>query len=207
MLDQPITRRGRKPGQSMRLTCIECGKMEMGMYAGQFSRCSACKSRGMKEETKRMYFDTSGAGFAHGEVKRAVDSGAMPPPTDFSCADCGVAATQYDHRDYSKPFDVEPVCGGCNKRRGPALPWPGHIAARMRRGVIPYRYKAYTEKLLEQMGVDTSVLNGMPRTLEMNHWQILLPVIQAAAPEFEPMRRHNDLSASAPVPLHHKAMS
>ena len=38
------------------------------------------------------------------------------------CVDCGRPARCYDHRDYSKPLDVEPVCIICNIRRGPALP-------------------------------------------------------------------------------------
>lgn len=40
------------------------------------------------------------------------------------CTDCGKPATCYDHRDYLKPDEVEPVCRACNKIRGPAL--PGH---------------------------------------------------------------------------------
>lgn len=27
----------------------------------------------------------------------------------------------YDHRDYTKPLSVEPVCRSCNKLRGPAI--------------------------------------------------------------------------------------
>lgn len=37
------------------------------------------------------------------------------------CVDCGRPAKVYDHRDYSRPLDVEPVCKGCNKKRGPGL--------------------------------------------------------------------------------------
>jgi hypothetical protein len=37
------------------------------------------------------------------------------------CVDCERPATIYEHRDYSKPLDVEPVCHLCNVRRGPAL--------------------------------------------------------------------------------------
>lgn len=43
---------------------------------------------------------------------------------NIPCVDCGAAATCYDHRDYRKPDEVEPVCRACNKTRGPAL--PGH---------------------------------------------------------------------------------
>lgn len=33
----------------------------------------------------------------------------------------GAQALFYDHRDYSKPLQVEPVCGRHNKLRGPGL--------------------------------------------------------------------------------------
>lgn len=36
------------------------------------------------------------------------------------CRDCRKRAVHYDHRDYGKPLDVDPVCQGCNVRRGPA---------------------------------------------------------------------------------------
>lgn len=37
------------------------------------------------------------------------------------CVDCGDIALHHDHRDYSKPLEVEPVCGSCNAKRGPAV--------------------------------------------------------------------------------------
>lgn len=57
-------------------------------------------------------------------TKREIREGRMPPPTACKCADCGEPAYCYDHRDYRKPIDVEPVCRACNVRRGPALPAP-----------------------------------------------------------------------------------
>lgn len=39
------------------------------------------------------------------------------------CVDCGDPATGYDHRDYRKPLEVDPVCNPCNRRRGVALPY------------------------------------------------------------------------------------
>ena len=41
------------------------------------------------------------------------------------CVDCGKRAEHYDHRDYTKPLEVEPVCRSCNKLRGPAHPYIG----------------------------------------------------------------------------------
>jgi hypothetical protein len=57
---------------------------------------------------------------AHTLVGVAVRLGFLPRPNDLRCTDCGNNAQEYDHRDYSKPLDVEPVCCSCNRKRGPA---------------------------------------------------------------------------------------
>jgi hypothetical protein len=45
----------------------------------------------------------------------------LPPARTFQCVDCGKPATAYDHRDYFRPLDVEPVCTRCNFHRGSAV--------------------------------------------------------------------------------------
>lgn len=60
---------------------------------------------------------------AYQAVAAAVERGDFPHITDLACVDCGMVAQAYDHRDYTRPLDVEPVCGGCNKRRGPGYPY------------------------------------------------------------------------------------
>jgi DNA-directed RNA polymerase subunit RPC12/RpoP len=62
-----------------------------------------------------------GFGRAHGAVLRAVKRGDLPNlrTTEVACVDCGKRAIRYDHRDYLKRLDVEPVCQACNRRRGP----------------------------------------------------------------------------------------
>lgn len=57
---------------------------------------------------------------AHYMVYEAQRRGVLPPLKGLKCSDCDREAAHYDHRDYSRPLDVEPVCGSCNKRRGPA---------------------------------------------------------------------------------------
>lgn len=54
-------------------------------------------------------------------VAKAVAKGLLPRASQFACLDCGKPASQYDHRDYTKPLDVQPVCRSCNVIRGPAL--------------------------------------------------------------------------------------
>ena len=53
-------------------------------------------------------------------VRRAIRLGELKPVKECICVDCGAPARHYDHRDYNKPTDVEPVCARCNSRRGPA---------------------------------------------------------------------------------------
>ena len=52
----------------------------------------------------------------------------MKKASCYKCVDCGANATDYDHRDYNKPLDVEPVCRSCNIRRGNAVfkRWNGY---------------------------------------------------------------------------------
>ena len=54
-------------------------------------------------------------------VLAAVKKGILPPVKTLTCVDCGKPARVYEHRDYNKPLEVEPVCNGCNIKRGPAI--------------------------------------------------------------------------------------
>lgn len=62
---------------------------------------------------------------AHSLIQAAVKRGLIPNLKSglVACVDCGAVAHEWDHRDYGRPFDVEPVCRRCNKRRGTAT-WP-----------------------------------------------------------------------------------
>ncbi|MCP1121595.1 hypothetical protein, partial [Robbsia andropogonis] len=59
----------------------------------------------------------------HRFVSQAVSYGFLPRAKDCVCVDCGLPARHYDHRDYNKPLDVEPVCVSCNLQRGAAKPF------------------------------------------------------------------------------------
>jgi hypothetical protein len=67
----------------------------------------------------------SGAIRAYSQLHSAIRQGKIPKldPAIHKCADCGKPANEYDHRDYNKPLQVEPVCYVCNKARGPAIPF------------------------------------------------------------------------------------
>jgi len=59
---------------------------------------------------------------AHNLVAKAIRKGRLEALIDgkTDCVDCGSVASEYDHRDYLKPLEVDPVCHRCNIRRGPA---------------------------------------------------------------------------------------
>ena len=54
-------------------------------------------------------------------VKR---NGTLREPTSYDCIDCGEPAKCFDHRDYTKPLQVDPVCYSCNTNRGHGYPLP-----------------------------------------------------------------------------------
>lgn len=69
-------------------------------------------------------------------VRAAVLRGQLMPASAYWCTDCERPACDYDHRDYTRPFDVDPVCRRCNVRRGHALVWPAGV-----RSVFPAGYR------------------------------------------------------------------
>lgn len=81
------------------------------------SICVGCAHRCSRDETKRR---------AHSAVSLAVARGQLPRAKELVCLDCGGPANDWDHRDYAKPLEVEPVCRSCNLLRGPALNGPNH---------------------------------------------------------------------------------
>lgn len=61
--------------------------------------------------------------YARQMVTAAIKKGFLQPAHEHDCVDCGAQALDYDHRDYNKPLEVEPVCRPCNKKRGPGIPF------------------------------------------------------------------------------------
>ena len=66
---------------------------------------------------------------AHTKVHEAIKEGTLPRlgQGDILCVDCGAIAVEYDHRDYQKPLEVEPVCRKCNAKRGHANGFTSHL--------------------------------------------------------------------------------
>lgn len=90
-------------------SCEQCGGvLQRVHYLTRF--CNSCADHRTNGGGKRE---------ARAAVGRAVRRGQLPPASACQCVDCGGQARDYDHRDYSRPLDVEPVCRSCNKLRGP----------------------------------------------------------------------------------------
>ena len=105
-----------------RWVCLECHAPVQPDYPpGQGRRpslrCSPCN-------VKRHLLVRQIRGGVALVVARAVIAGQIPKAATQLCTDCGKPATCYDHRDYTEPLKVEPVCRSCNIMRGPADFWP-----------------------------------------------------------------------------------
>lgn len=101
---------GRKSGSTMRCTCRTCGAIEFRRGCNNRFQCTSCRPRPFTLKQA-----------AHSAVAVAVRRGDLPRARDCQCADCGGPAIEYEHRDYTKPLDVVPICRRCNLLRGPAI--------------------------------------------------------------------------------------
>lgn len=88
--------------------CSLCGA-EVQTRGGTHSFCDKCAPAHFAAQCK-----------ATTTVRKAVNFKTLPPAKNCLCVDCGASAKHYDHRDYSRPLDVVPVCQSCNIRRGAA---------------------------------------------------------------------------------------
>lgn len=93
------------------------------------SICNVCNKQILhRHHLAKLCFDCSNGDYglgrsrAHAAVSKALKSGQLRYANEFGCVDCGNLAECYDHRDYNKPLEVEPVCRKCNFRRGLAIP-------------------------------------------------------------------------------------
>jgi hypothetical protein len=91
--------------------CAGCEQPNTTVKKGRGKRvyCNDCQVRSMNRRSTLT-----------AAVKRAISEGKLLNPSSLKCVDCGKPAFCYDHRDWSKPLDVEPVCRSDNNRRGAA---------------------------------------------------------------------------------------
>lgn len=92
------------------MTCVRCNKDITGRhFLAQY--CWECFLA--KNVTQNS---------AKSRVQQAIKKGGIQKlDGSVLCRDCGDVATVYDHRDYAKPLEVDPVCRACNRNRGPVI--------------------------------------------------------------------------------------
>jgi hypothetical protein len=101
----------------MKRLCECCGTADISQRHPRARYCLPCRNGGL------VAFMPSKA---RNIVSTLVRAGLLTKPAELACTDCGCPATCYDHRDYLKPTEVEPVCNECNAIRGSAknrFPW------------------------------------------------------------------------------------
>lgn len=91
------------------IDCSICGDPFAKPKRATRRRCNSCSSLMDAARAK-----------AVAAVARAIKHGDLRPARDCTCVDCELPARDYEHRDYSQPLNVEPVCRRCNALRGPA---------------------------------------------------------------------------------------
>lgn len=91
------------------IVCEACGHRDSTRNDGRFCRgCQRFKSAVVNQ------------------VGYAIKKGIIQRASCFECVRCGKQAKEYDHRDYAKPMDIQPMCRSCNKRM-PAGLMPANI--------------------------------------------------------------------------------
>jgi hypothetical protein len=97
--------------------------------------CPGCYREEWRNERNRRFPHLLIQSRAHALVSKAVRAGSLADlrAVEVRCSDCSARAACYDHRDYRKPLDVQPVCTRCNKRRGPAIDIAHLVTRRLKR--------------------------------------------------------------------------
>ena len=105
-------------------TCPECREIKRQRQREAAQRGAATRRKNNPGWAKPWNAQRFWQGKAQGMVAAAKRQGLLPQlDGSIACTDCGAPAQEYDHRDYGRPLDVQPVCRSCNKRRGTAK-WP-----------------------------------------------------------------------------------
>lgn len=94
-----------------RVNCFDCNGLLVKHARRRSWYCEPCAQRRIliRRAVRKARIDA----FRRGEITRLHASG-------LQCVDCGHSASAFDHRDYAFPLVVDPVCHGCNFKRGPA---------------------------------------------------------------------------------------
>lgn len=93
-----------------KFSCLACGASTERQPQSRSNFCLSCLHRHSDEGWAAII-----------AVRKAIKSGQLQRASTLACVDCAKPARDYDHRDYTKPLDVAPVCRSCNQKRGQAF--------------------------------------------------------------------------------------
>lgn len=141
--------RSREAHMSSDLHCMYCGFPTRENSVRKF--CANCRKLISRMKVNAYY-----------RVRKAILNGSLKKPNLLGCVDCGKTAKYYEHRDYRKPLKVDPICHGCNLRRGPATHllryWMYKLGSR---GEKSPRYRQHIRRLAkEPRYMDLQILKG-----------------------------------------------
>jgi hypothetical protein len=115
---------GNVSAQHQPWACSECKEIRRQRQSEAAKRASQTRAKNYPNWQKPVSAEKFWQSNAHAMVSAAKKRGLLPElDGSIACVDCGAAAVEYDHRDYGRPLDVDPVCRVCNKKRGTAI-WP-----------------------------------------------------------------------------------
>ena len=102
--------------------CVICGKPHNRHHLAKY--CGDCMTSGARNNYEPAGIQNAAIYI----VSYAIKHGILPKIDEKTkCVDCGKQAAIYEHRDYMKPLDVEPVCHKCNSKRGTSKGYKGNI--------------------------------------------------------------------------------
>lgn len=116
---------GSKAQDHANYSCVACQRIKCERRKEAAQRATVTRAKNHPKWAKPVNAERFWQDRAHGAVAAAIKHGLLPSlkSGEYACTDCGGVAHEYDHRDYGRPLDVQPVCRSCNRRRGTAT-WP-----------------------------------------------------------------------------------
>lgn len=188
----------RKAGSYCRFKCRVCGTVERTRGGSHMFRCSDCRDKG-KGLGEHAIWASLGKDWAGSETKAAVRDGRLPHPSTMVCVDCDGPAIEYEHRDYNKPLEVEPVCRRCNLLRGPAVPRRGGVERLLDAGLVPYSLRASFEKLCTTMGRPEVAEGIQSAKMTIDDWRERWPRLMLPDPTWPHPGGRPTIDVAAPV--------
>ena len=102
-------------------------------------------------------------------VQKAKAAGVLPQlDGSVACRDCGAQAHHYDHRDYTRPLEVEPVCRKCNRRRGRAAGFDAGMKTRTLRIPDDLQGLLHAAAGLQRQSIQAFILGAIREQVEID---------------------------------------